>query len=531
VTGEQTRAVIWAQWRSFVNHGLRRNKSSFALSAFLMTLWYGIWAFASAGIAAAVGQSANTPELNRSLTTGLLLIFLYWQIVPVLMVNAGVSLDLSRLIIYPVPHASLFRVEAVLGISTALEMVLVVIGLTIGLLLNPELPWWSPASVALFAAMNILLSAGLRDLFARLMGRKRVREVIIFIIVIAAAAPQVLVLTGGNRDWNVLLQPAFRGVWPWSAAARIATGRAEVMTFAVLADWILLAWFFARLQFEKSLRFDAAEHRASRGTARLSSFLESLLRIPDRLFRDPLAVLVGKEIRFLSRAPRFRLVFLMGFSFGLLVWLPFAIRNGDDSAIRTNYLSVVSAYALILLGEVLFWNSFGMDRSAVQNWFVMPVRLSLVLVAKNLAAAFFIFCEFVVVAFICLVIRMPVGWLEVSEAFAVTTVLSIFLIAMGNLVSVRYPRAADPSRSGRSASRAQAYLLVLNPLASLPVLLAYGARYAFDSELAFWCVILTDLFVGAIVYFVALESAADTGWNRREEIIETLSRASSPMTG
>jgi ABC-2 type transport system permease protein len=172
-----------------------------------------------------------------------------------------------------------------------------------------------------------------------------------------------------------------------------------------------------------------------------------------------------------------------------------------------------------------------MDRSAVQNWFVMPVRLSLVLVAKNLAAAFFILCEFVVVAFICLVIRMPVGWLEVSEAFAVTTVLSIFLIAMGNLVSVRYPRAADPSRSGRSASRAQAYLLVLNPLASLPVLLAYGARYAFDSELAFWCVILTDLFVGAIVYFVALESAADTGWNRREEIIETLSRASSPMTG
>ena len=44
----------------------------------------------------------------------------------------------------------------------------------------------------------------------------------------------------------------------------------------------------------------------------------------------------------------------MGFSFGLLIWLPLAFRGGQESDgfFAQNYLTIVSAYALMLLGEV-----------------------------------------------------------------------------------------------------------------------------------------------------------------------------------
>ena len=47
---------------------------------------------------------------------------------------------------------------------------------------------------------------------------------------------------------------------------------------------------------------------------------------------------------------------------------------------------MLGAYALLLLGDVAFWNVFGFDRSAAQAYFIAPVRLSSVLVSKNLAA-------------------------------------------------------------------------------------------------------------------------------------------------
>jgi ABC-2 type transport system permease protein len=241
--------------------------------------------------------------------------------------------------------------------------------------------------------------------------------------------------------------------------------------------------------------------------------------------------LMEKEIRVLSRSPRFRLLFLMGFSFGLIIWLPLAMRGESHSAFRTNYLTIVSAYALMLLGEVCFWNSFGMDRGAAQTYFVTPVRLSAVLIAKNVAATFFIFLEIALIAAFCAVLQMPITAQSVAEAFAVTAVLTLFLLAIGNIISTRYPRAIDPNQSWRSGSigRVQAYLLVLYPVASMPIFLAYGARYAFESEAALYVVLAIDFLIGLAVYSVALQSSADAAAERKEDMIMALSSAQGPV--
>ena len=62
----------------------------------------------------------------------LLLIFLYWQVVPVLMAASGASLDLRKLQAYPIPVSQLFGLEVMLRITAAIEVVLVLLGAAIG---------------------------------------------------------------------------------------------------------------------------------------------------------------------------------------------------------------------------------------------------------------------------------------------------------------------------------------------------------------------------------------------------------------
>src|SRR5207237_3426966 len=117
------------------------------------------------------------------------------------------------------------------------------------------------------------------------------------------------------------------------------------------------------------------------------SWSARLFRLPSSLLPDPVGAIVEKELRTLSRTPRFRLVFIMGFTFGLVVWLPLIFGRSDrHSAATDNFLTLVCLYALFLLGQVTYWNAFGFDRSAIQAYFAWPVPISRALIGKNLAA-------------------------------------------------------------------------------------------------------------------------------------------------
>ena len=66
-------------------------------------------------------------------------------------------------------------------------------------------------------------------------------------------------------------------------------------------------------------------------------------------------------------------------------------------------------------------------------------------------------------------------------------------------------------------------------MALLPVLLAYGARYAFASEMAFYVMLAFAASLGAVVYWLALESAGTAAERRKEQIITELSRGDGPV--
>src|SRR5271154_5112037 len=140
----QARAILWAQWRTLRNFYPRGGGAWTAVIGFG---WYGFWLLAAISTARLASNPANLGLMKSALTGVLLLVFLYWQVVPLLMAATGASLELRKLQVYPIPVSQLFSIEVMLRVTSGIEMVLVLLGLSAGVLLNPELPSWGALAI------------------------------------------------------------------------------------------------------------------------------------------------------------------------------------------------------------------------------------------------------------------------------------------------------------------------------------------------------------------------------------------------
>ena len=529
-------AILRAQFLS-----MRFGKSRGAVFGWITGfLWYGFWTLAAV-FTGALAFEADSKAIRIGLPLGFLLVCAYWQFVPIVSASMGSGLDLRKLLAYPVPHGRLFVVEVLLRFVTAGEMLLVLAGGACGLLLNPDVGGSRAvpriaASVLLFVLFNVLLASGMRSILERLLSRRRVREVVAILAAMIWVLPRFLMATGFQAKslgrFGLAVETA--GL-PWTAAASAARGESAAVSVLSLCAWTLLAAWFGRRQFERNLRYDPIAAQATPADARPGgrSWAERAYRLPSLLWRDPLAGIVEKELRSLARTPRFRMVFVMGFTFGLLVWFPMMVnrRPGHTASASQYFLPVVCAYALTLLGQVSYLNCFGFDRSAAAFYFASPQPIGAVLVGKNVAALCFIAIEVGVLTVVTALLGVSRGWSGALETLVVTAVCSLYLLAMGNISSVNYPRALNPERvsHGGTSSRFQGLVFLLYPLALFPVFLAYLARYAFRSDIAFFLVLAIAAIIGGAVYWMAMESAVHTATVRREQILQELSKGDGPV--
>jgi len=95
-----------------------------------------------------------------------------------------------------------------------------------------------------------------------------------------------------------------QGEFSWTAAG-------------VLLAWTLASYVFGRWQFERGLNFDYGA-AASKGTFRPQGQQARVVLSTTECAasRSSLALSSRRNCEFLSRSARFRLVFMMGFSFG-----------------------------------------------------------------------------------------------------------------------------------------------------------------------------------------------------------------------
>ncbi len=539
-------AILWAQWRTLRN---RRGRGGSIWATISNIIWYGAWTLAAILLGKIVSERSGIQVIHSVLPATLLMITLYWQVIPLLMATTGASLEMRKLRAYPIPDGQLFWIEAMLRATAGIEMILILTGIGIGALLNPAYPKWAPVAILAYMVFNLLLAIGMRDLVARLIANRRVREAGFFFFAMCVALPQLLLtrrIPGGMRMLGAMGGESWRG-WPWASAAHLLEGEHSLLTLAVMGFWLVWAGLFGRWQFARALKFDAGDASSSSPpTVARRGLMERFYRLPAALLPDPLGALVEKEFRTLTRSSRFRVVFLMGFTFGLMIWLPMALGYGGgygghrpglaDSSqglpfIARNYLTVVSVYSLLLLSESCFWNAFGFDRSAAQFYFLAPVPFKTVLIAKNIASLFFIAAEISAIAIVCVALGLPMGSQKLLEAVAVAAIMSLFLLSAGNIHSVRQARGVNPANSFRTASagRIQATLLLLYPLIFSPIALAFYARFSYDSEFAFFAVLAVDACIGAITYFISLRSAVETAEGTKESMIAALSTADGPI--
>ena len=258
---------------------------------------------------------------------------------------------------------------------------------------------------------------------------------------------------------------------------------------------------------------------------------ELLFRFPSRFLPDPMAAMVEKELRTFARIPRFRMVYAMSVRFGIVLFLP-AMRNprSHSSFFMQNALPLMALYGLMMLGPISYWNAFGFDRSAVQGYFSWPIRFRDALIAKNITVALLLLPQILLVVVVGKAAHLPASFWKVLETVVVILIASLYWFSMGNICSVRLPRAMDPEKMNQMANKMQALSIWAAPLLLLPIGLAYWARAVFESEIVFAGVLLIAAVVGAIFYSVGLDSAVSAADRSRESLLMQLSRSEGPLS-
>lgn len=524
----QALTVVWAQLRMYRNTLGRRGAAATVFNFAATGFWY-VGAVLLAYLAMSYFASLTDPrEMTRSLVIALFGITAYWQFSPIISVSFGLALDLKRLLIFPIPFRQYFFIELLLCVPRNAEMLLISAGLIGGMLMNPVTR--KPLVILtgiLFLSFNFFLSVAIRALVAKVAVKKFWRELVVVVILAIVVLPQFLLLTERNEQPLLDRIVAFdsHNVLPWSAAAGAFTGTATPSPAVSLGIWTLVALAGARGLFFRSLRaeFESSPELPATGKQN-GAYADVRARFAaglGKLFPQPLSALIEKEFLTFTRSPRFITVFIMGFTFGIIVFLPLAANTGGGTSMMSrNFLTVVTAYAILLMSEMAFWNIFGLDRQAAQMFFFAPISLRTVFFAKNIAAFFIIGVQVFLISLVCALIGMKVTLAGVAEAVFAAIVLTINMFAVGNQSSVRYPMGVNPRQSWSATSNARyrIVLMALFPIVSLPTSLAYLARWAFRSDAAFYAGMAVAAMIAIVLYLVSLDSAIGYATAKRERL-------------
>ena len=191
----------------------------------------------------------------------------------------------------------------------------------------------------------------------------------------------------------------------------------------------------------------------------------------------------------------------------------------------------MALYGLMMMGPITYWNAFGFDRSAAQGYFCWPIRFRDALIAKNIAVAFLLMPQIVAISLVGRVAASALVAREVpGNPGGVVLIASLYWFSVGNICSVRMPRAMDPTRMNQMANRVQALTISTAPFLLLPIALAYWARAVFDNQWIFVALLAISAIVGAIFYRIGLDSSVETARRERESLLNQLSRAEGPLS-
>ncbi len=534
-TAAQLRAIAWLRWRILVN-GFRRKGGAGELIARILVL--PLFAAFAIFPTLAAGFFGYTFTHNGTLGSIAWILWAAFAIAQLLNINLGqpgTTFDPVELIRFPMPLRRFVLVRLLFGllapanIVVSLMCVAVVAGVTLA---APRLFLPALLALAVFGLANILFTRMIFAWIDRWLSTRRAREVFTAFIFLASLGVQAL-----NARYN----PGFRqGVRHHRAAANTANA-SFLLTLAHRAHPVL-AWLPPDLTAE-SLRLAAAGHPVGyllrtllcaafaalflavytlrmrsefRGenlseTAALTKPASAAKRsrtiaAPASLPRKDivansgwlpptLAPLLGKELLVMRRNT--------GLFYGLvapavMVFL-FAGRMSSRSGFGAHWVLLAAvAYALLGVAPMGF-NALGLEGTGAQFYFMAPVRLRDVFLAKNLFTLAIAFAEAVLVLAITAYVagRPTPGDCLFVLLWALGTFLLLMLV--GNRRSLAAPRKVNPGRTmKKTQSPLSAYI-------SIGIMLACTA-FGLGSEL--FSTYLDKNWIGLILMLAFVAGAA-----------------------
>ncbi len=397
------------------------------------------------------------------------------------------SLDLRRYLVYPLRAGPLWlygQVAGLLGDPLSLFWILLLGGGFAGAAVGRPGPWLLLLGLlmALFAAGTVAWLALVQELGARVLRRARLKA-LLFALVYVALALVVAWMVGLKRHHPSLrdLASLFEALqwvgWPGAMAAGAGRRLFRGDLLAAL-PWMLSLAVAAALAGWGAFRLALSEARDG-GGAGTSTVGQGLGAVFGRLRPGATGALLEREVTFLSRHPLpLVLAIILPAVAGLIAWKvsPF-IPAESGEVVRA--LPILGVALYVHLATQTFWlNGFGWERGGARLYYLAPLRLEAVLLAKNLAVAALALCiELASVALMVVAGGWPPAW-ALAGSVALHLGAAPWFLAIGNAISILNPRVAPMAlqRSGSMpALSALAGMVTFTGIAglfALPVLLA-----------------------------------------------------------
>jgi ABC-2 type transport system permease protein len=548
--------IAWLRWRIFIN-GMRGKGAAGELVVRFISYPFLALMILGPAIGAGVGSYYLVDQGTvHLLVIPLWIIFALWQFIGINTSATGPSFDLSSLIRFPIRYRDYLLIRLSFGLMDppTLAGIACLIAMSLGIAIaEPRLFPWAALVLFVYAICNILFSRMIYSWLERWLAQRRTRELVTGIILAlslgfqflaqfaqrlghhghhAASNPFLLQATHILFSVNWLLPPGLAA----SSMDRMHSGSYPIAAAALCGVMLYSAAFLLILHARLHAQYlgeDLSEAPASRPKAASIKTLPSAIAPSSaRSFAFlPTAVAAGlvKEIRYLLRSgPKLYVLVLPVF----MVFL-FSVRSTgmsyagvQHSAFTGMLFSYGCAYTQMLFVGLIY-NSLGGDGSGVQFYFIAPVRMRDVILAKNLLTCGIFAVEAVLIYIAAAFIDTPAP-LDLTAATLAWSLFALFLnMSIGNVRSIVSPKVLDPGKmrsQNVSGVNSLISLLVVIGSVGLGAVVAVLCRYF---HLSYWPAAAVFLVLAALslaAYTVVLQKLDEIAANNLESLTATLSK-------
>ena len=538
--GSQVRVIGFLRWRLFVN-SLRSVRGRLNLISRAVASLLVLGAGLGGGIAlGAVAWGMTKEHQLQWLAVPFWLIFLFWQLFPVMATAFTQNIDASALLRFPLSYPGYFLVRLIYGaldIATALGMCWC-LGLLAGIsAADFSLASWALLAIGAFVIFNLALARMIFVWIEHWLSSRRSREVMGVLFLLMMIAFQVAgPVLGRYSKWPApqrfavlaKLLPLGRVLPPGLAAGAIEEAAQGQHRSAMLSGALIALYFAGALWIlHTRLRAQYRGESASAGEKPRSLAVQNSVTVR-RGWKLPLlpgavSAVFEKELRYFSRSGPMLFTLVMPVIMVLVLW-------GGRRALMGQQMNFVfpigAAYCLLVMTNIVY-NSFGGDGGGIQFFLFSPVSFRQITAAKNLAQL------------TILALDVSILWLGVRLVFqapplrviALTVAWLLFAtpinFAIGNLLSVYSPKRIDYAVFGRQRA---SETTILVSLAVQMIVLGVGALALFLARHhhSLWAAtaILATLAVFSIIgYFIMLARVNRIALARRDVLTTELCRA------